>query len=155
MAEQSAQPMAAEGLIGLVSPQYDEHNLPPGSSPNKKPNYDELKADQEGKQAYDWSALIFWIKYGLVIFATVIAVLVILAVLALVGWFIYIFVIHYTRPDSGWLNDYEFRRLGALYGNFAKFAAPTALIANAWLVAFFGTRRWATSNKQRQNEASK
>lgn len=148
--QQSArQPIAAEGLAESAPPQFDEHNLPPSQSSDNRPNYDDLRADQAGNQEYRWSALIFGIKFCLVIAVTVMAIAVLVGLLTLVAWFVYVFVIHYTVPDRAWLSDVELGRLGAVYGNFAKFAAPTALITNAWLVAYFGTRRWIASGKQR------
>ena len=145
-------PIGAEGLADSAHPQYDEHHLPPNSNSGRRPDYDDLRADQEGDQEYRWSALIFRIKYWLVVAAVAVAVCALLGLLALLVWLVYTFVIHYTAPGRAWLDDGQLGRLGVVYGNFAKFAAPTALISNAWLVAYFGTRRWAASQPDNQAE---
>ena len=61
---------------------------------------------------------------------------------ALVLWLILIAVIHFTIPAWSWLNSAELTKLGTLYSNSAKFIAPTALITNAWLIAYFSLRSW-------------
>lgn len=68
-----------------------------------------------------------------------------LAALALLGWLVVIFLIHYTIPQLGWLNESQLGRLTGAYRNFAAFAVPAMLISNAWLVAWFGSR-WFRSN---------
>ena len=138
------QPVPGERLIDLV--EYNENNIPPTPS-YSRPHYDDPETRQKQSQNYRWSALVFEIKYWLIVGATIIAMAVLLGILALVVWLVYVFVIHYTAPGRGWLEPEELYRLGTAYGNFAKFAAPTALITNAWLVAYFGTRRWATRDR--------
>ena len=154
MAEQqpARQPITAEGLAESVHPQYNEHNLPPSQNPQGRPNYDDPRTSQKDDQDYRWSALIFGIKFWLLIAATVLAISILLGLLALLVWLVYIFTIHYTAPDRAWLDSVQLGRLGAVYGNFAKFAAPTALITNAWLVAYFGTRRLAASQPDSRAE---
>ena len=144
-------PIPAGTLADSVHPEYDEYNVPPNQSRNDKPDYDVLKDKQAKEQEYQWSGLVFKIKISLVVVVTALAIFTLIGVAVLVGWFIYIFVIHYTVPDKGWLSSAELERLGAIYGNFAKFAAPTALITNAWLVAYFGARRWTSQKGDQLN----
>ena len=129
MAEQQSarQPLSAEGLAILATPRYNQYNIPPAQNPSENPNYDELKAEQERNQEYRWSALLFNIKFWLIVVATCVAMIILAGILALVVWLVCIFVIHYTLPARGWLSPTELEQLGAVYGNFAKFAAPTAL----------------------------
>lgn len=146
MSEQ--RPITAEELQISVPPRYEGHHLPPGQAVDdhemgNKPNYDDLKAEQATKQEYFWSELTFSIKRWAIIAATIIAVLVVVGLAALVVWLVLVLVIHYTAPNLGWLKPEELTRLGIVYGNFAKVAAPIALLTNAWLVAHFGGRRWA------------
>lgn len=107
--------------------------------------YDEQLAAQEYGHALKWSHLTFFIKCLLAAAIVVVGIVVfagILAIIALVAFFVYTFVIHYMVPTRGWLSPMELARLGEVYGNFAKIAAPIAMITNAWLVAQFGSRQW-------------
>lgn len=153
MAEQPSigRPIPAGTLANSVRPEYDEYNVPPNQSQNDKPNYDAIKAEQANEQEYQWSDTLFKIKLRLVVVVTFLAMIILTGVLILTTWLICVFVIHYTVPGKGWLSSAELERLGAIYGNFAKFAAPTALITNAWLVAYFGTRRWTSQKGDQAN----
>ena len=145
MAEQStgrpARPAEDDGASRSFPPPFESGYVPPRGR-----DYDSLRADQEYRQF----ALTFNIKYWMIIAVTLTAAFVMLVVLLLIFYSVCLLVIHYTIPHLAWLNQDEMARLGAVYSNFAKFAAPTALITNAWLVAYFGTRRWAALQGENQ-----
>lgn len=114
----------------------------PGTVP--PPEFDEqdsLEAQKE-RQARAWSNLTFKIRYRAVLGITLLAAAIALVALAILGWLVVIFLIHYTIPKLGWLSPSEFSQLTGVYRNFAAFAVPAILAANAWLVAWFGSRRW-------------
>lgn len=132
-------PISAEDMIRLAPPPpRDEHD----PLLRDLSVYDDQKAAQEHGHALKWANLTFWTKYALAVTTVVVGVLGILAILSLVGFFVYTFVIHYMIPTRGWLTPTELARLGEVYGNFTKVAAPIAMITNAWLVAQFGSRQW-------------
>ena len=112
------------------------------------PGFNNLASAETQRERHDraWSNLTFKIRYIAVVGLTLIAGAIVLATLAILGWLVIIFLIHYTIPKLGWLSPEEFSRLIGVYRNFAAFAVPAMLAANAWLVAWFGSRRWFRSN---------
>ena len=112
------------------------------------PGFDNQDSPEAQKERHNraWSNLTFKIRYIVVVGLTLIAGAIALAALAVLGWLVIIFLIHYTIPKVGWLSPSEFSRLTGVYRNFAAFAVPAMLAANAWLVAWFGSRRWFSSN---------
>ena len=111
------------------------------------PEISNLSSAETQKERHDrtWSNLIFRIRYVAVVGLTLAAGAIALAALATLGWLVVIFLIHYTIPQLGWLNESQLSRLTGAYRNFAAFAVPAMLISNAWLVAYFGNR-WFRSN---------
>ena len=117
-----------------------------GGVPSPEFDYQEDSAEaQKGRQNRAWSDLTFKIRYRAVVAITLVAGAIALATLALLGWLVVIFLVHYTIPQLGWLNEAQLSRLTGAYRNFAAFAVPAMLIANTWLVAWFGSR-WFRSN---------
>ena len=115
-----------------------------GGTTTRSPGFDEQDSAQAQKERQDraLSSRIFSIKYNLVGLITIAAIVIAGAALLIFAWFITIFIVHYTIPNLAWLTESELKRLAGVYGNFAKFAAPAMLGTNAWLVAYFGSRRW-------------
>ena len=116
-----------------------------GTDPS--PEFINLASAETRKERHDraWSNLTFGIRYVAVVGLTFAAGTIALAALAILGWLVVIFLIHYTIPKHGWLTPSELSRLTGVYRNFAAFAVPAMLISNAWLVAYFGSR-WFRSN---------
>ena len=112
------------------------------------PGFDDQDSAEAQRERQDraWSNLTFKIRYIAVVGLTLVAGAIALAALVILGWLVIIFLIHYTIPRLGWLSPEEFSRLIGVYRNFAAFAVPAMLAANAWLVAWFGSRRWFRSN---------
>ena len=117
-------------------------------SAGPSPEFNNLASAETQKERHDraWSNLTFRIRYVAVVGLTLVAGAIALAAMAILGWLVVIFLIHYTIPKLGWLSPSEFSRLTGVYRNFAAFAVPAMLAANAWLVAWFGSRRWFSSN---------
>lgn len=129
------------------------HEIPPpqfvveqGTVP--PPGFNNQDSAETQKERHDraWSNLTFRIRYVAVVGLTLMAGVIALAALAVLGWLVIVFLIHYTIPRLGWLSPSEFSRLTGVYRNFAAFAVPAMLAVNAWLVAWFGSRRWFGSN---------
>ena len=125
--------------------------LPPRFVPEEgtvpSPGISNQVSAETRKERHDraWSNLIFRIRYVAVVGLTLAAGAIALAALAILGWLVVIFLIHYTVPKHGWLSPSELGQLTGVYRNFAAFAVPAMLISNAWLVAYFGSR-WFRSN---------
>ena len=83
-----------------------------------------------------WAWLIFWIKALSAGIGTLAIWIIIAALVGLAGWLIAVFVIHYTLPAKGWLTPEALSVLTGGYRTFTAFAAPLALMTNAWLIAY-------------------
>ena len=136
------EPLSSEQMADYA--QFDERNLPSPtrSGGSARPDYDDPITRQREEQAYLWSGLLFKLKVVSLVVVFFIAIVATIGIAIVVGFLVILALIHYTIPSWGWLSSDELSRLSSIYGNFAKFAAPAAMITNAWLVAYFGTRRW-------------
>ena len=133
--------MAAE-----TPPPQDVFGRATGTVP--PPGFDDQASAEAQKERHDraWSNLTFKIRYRALLGITLIAAAIALAALVVIGWFVIIFLIHYTIPILGWLSPPEFSLLTGVYRNFAAFAVPAMLISNAWLIAYFGSRWFRPNN---------
>ena len=93
-----------------------------------------------------WKTVWHWLRLFMLSIVVLIALVFLVAIIALAFWFVIIFVVHYTVPSRGWLTPDELSTLGNIYSNATRIIAPTALIVNAWFVAYFGYRRWRSDS---------
>lgn len=129
-------------------------NVPPprfyggGRLTTTPPGYDDQDSAEAQRERHEraWSNLIFKIRYYLTIALTLTAAIIAIAALLILGWFIVLLIVHYTIPQLGWLTPKQLERITGTYGTFTSLAAPAILATNAWLVAYFGSRRWFGSN---------
>lgn len=99
-----------------------------------------------------WKEVWHYLRLAMLIIAILVGLIFIIAVVALVLWLVWILVVHYTIPAGGWLTTNELGTLGNLYSGVTRVIAPTALIVNAWFVAYFSYRRLRSDNRRQTGQ---